>query len=157
MYVVELDHRKRPVTQRGKRTLNSGVRFWIRLAFSDSSNLIIDCDLLSHPPASEFTVQDVWKSVLLTVLLVVCGVLGLLLHDSEAQAATEIFDGLSLLQHRGQDACGIVTCGHKGRLYQCKANGMVRDVFDHKSLSTLVGSMGIGHGKSSSFPPVAQG
>ncbi|KAG8904510.1 amidophosphoribosyltransferase [Tulasnella sp. 403] len=74
-----------------------------------------------------------------------CGVLGLLLHDPDAQAATEIYDGLSLLQHRGQDACGIVTCGAKGRLYQCKANGMVRDVFDSKSLQPLVGSMGVGH------------
>ncbi|KIO20000.1 hypothetical protein M407DRAFT_142447 [Tulasnella calospora MUT 4182] len=74
-----------------------------------------------------------------------CGVLGLLLHDQDGQAAPEICEGLSLLQHRGQDACGIVTCGAKGKLNQCKANGMVRDVFDPKSLSSLVGAMGIGH------------
>lgn len=60
----------------------------------------------------------------------------------------EISEGLSLLQHRGQDACGIVTCGSKGRFYQCKANGMVRDVFDKKALTRLVGSMGIGHGQT---------
>jgi amidophosphoribosyltransferase len=76
----------------------------------------------------------------------VCGVLGLLLHDQDVHAAPEICEGLSLLQHRGQDACGIVTCGYKGRLYQCKANGMVRDVFDPNALSTLIGGMGIGHG-----------
>lgn len=75
-----------------------------------------------------------------------CGILGLLLHNAEADAAPEICEGLSLLQHRGQDACGIVTCGAKGRFFQCKANGMVRDVFDPKSLSTLLGGMGIGHG-----------
>lgn len=74
-----------------------------------------------------------------------CGILGLLLHDPSIDAAAEICEGLSLLQHRGQDACGIVTCGPKGRFYQCKANGMVRDVFDSNALSSLAGSMGIGH------------
>lgn len=74
-----------------------------------------------------------------------CGILGLLLHSPHQDAAAEICEGLSLLQHRGQDACGVVTCGSKGRLYQCKANGMVRDVFDKKAVARLVGSMGIGH------------
>lgn len=45
-----------------------------------------------------------------------------------------------------QDACGIVTCGQGGRFYQCKSNGMVRDVLDEKSLGQLIGSMGVGHG-----------
>ncbi|KIM65375.1 hypothetical protein SCLCIDRAFT_544794 [Scleroderma citrinum Foug A] len=74
-----------------------------------------------------------------------CGILGLLLSDSTHNAASEICEGLYMLQHRGQDACGIVTCGPKGRLYQCKANGMVRDVFDDVAISRLQGSMGIGH------------
>ncbi|KAL0946773.1 hypothetical protein HGRIS_012947 [Hohenbuehelia grisea] len=74
-----------------------------------------------------------------------CGILGLLLHDPSIDAAPEIAEGLSLLQHRGQDACGIVTCGPKGRFYQCKANGMVRDIFDASALSRLVGAMGVGH------------
>jgi amidophosphoribosyltransferase len=78
--------------------------------------------------------------------LEVCGILGLLLHDSSIDAAPEICEGLSLLQHRGQDACGIVTCGPKGRFYQCKANGMVRDIFDANSISRLIGGMGVGHG-----------
>jgi amidophosphoribosyltransferase len=76
----------------------------------------------------------------------VCGILGLLSHDASVDVSPEICEGLSLLQHRGQDACGIVTCGPKGRLYQCKANGMVRDVFDSSSLLKLIGGMGIGHG-----------
>ncbi|KAI9509597.1 amidophosphoribosyltransferase [Russula earlei] len=74
-----------------------------------------------------------------------CGILGLLLHDPTVNAAPEICEGLSLLQHRGQDACGIVTGGPRGRLYQCKANGMVRDVFTQEAIARLVGGMGIGH------------
>ncbi|KAJ3834712.1 phosphoribosyltransferase-like protein [Lentinula raphanica] len=74
-----------------------------------------------------------------------CGILGLLLHDSTINCAPEICEGLSLLQHRGQDACGIVTCGPKGRFYQCKANGMVRDIFDESSIRKLIGGMGVGH------------
>lgn len=74
-----------------------------------------------------------------------CGILGLFLHDPSVNAAPEICEGLSLLQHRGQDACGIVTCGPRGRLYQCKANGMVRDVFTQEAIARLFGGMGIGH------------
>jgi amidophosphoribosyltransferase len=77
----------------------------------------------------------------------VCGILGLLLHEPTTDAAPEIAEALSLLQHRGQDACGIVTCGLKGRIYQCKASGMVRDVFDSNAIGRLVGGMGVGHGK----------
>ncbi|KAJ7940363.1 phosphoribosyltransferase-like protein [Mycena leptocephala] len=74
-----------------------------------------------------------------------CGILGLLLHDPNIDSAPEICEGLSLLQHRGQDACGVVTCGPKGRFYQCKANGMVRDIFDSNSIGRLIGGMGVGH------------
>ncbi|KAG1784864.1 phosphoribosyltransferase-like protein [Suillus plorans] len=74
-----------------------------------------------------------------------CGILGLLLHDPSVDAAPEISEALSLLQHRGQDACGIVTCGPKGRFFQCKANGMVRDVLDEKAIAKLIGGMGVGH------------
>jgi hypothetical protein len=82
-----------------------------------------------------------------SLLASVCGVLGLFLHDATANAAPEICEGLSLLQHRGQDACGIITCGPRGRLYQCKANGMVRDVFTQDAIVRLIGGMGIGHGE----------
>ncbi len=82
----------------------------------------------------------------------VCGILGLFLHDTTVNAAPEICEGLSLLQHRGQDACGIITCGPRGRLDQCKANGMVRDVFTQDAIMRLIGGMGIGHGES--FFPV---
>ncbi|CAO1625388.1 unnamed protein product [Sympodiomycopsis kandeliae] len=74
-----------------------------------------------------------------------CGILALLLSSQTTRAAPEINEALSLLQHRGQDAAGIVTCGRGGRFYQCKANGMVRDVFNSQSLASLEGHMGVGH------------
>jgi glucosamine 6-phosphate synthetase-like amidotransferase/phosphosugar isomerase protein len=76
----------------------------------------------------------------------VCGILGILYSNPQLNTAPEICEGLYLLQHRGQDACGIVTCGPKGRFYQCKATGMVRDVLDSTSVSRLIGGMGVGHG-----------
>ena len=72
-----------------------------------------------------------------------CGILAILLQ--QGHAASDLHEGLGLLQHRGQNAAGIVTCGPKGRFYQCKANGMVRDVFEPHNLATLQGSMGVGH------------
>ncbi|WOO83871.1 Amidophosphoribosyltransferase [Vanrija pseudolonga] len=78
-----------------------------------------------------------------------CGIIGILLHDPLAtqtvQAGAELAEGLSLLQHRGQDAAGVVTCGSGGRFYQVKANGMVRDVFDSQAITGLKGYMGVGH------------
>jgi amidophosphoribosyltransferase len=56
----------------------------------------------------------------------------------------ELYDALTVLQHRGQDAAGIVTCD-QGRLYQRKDNGMVKDVFRTRHMRDLVGRMGIGH------------
>ncbi|CAO3638749.1 unnamed protein product [Mucor hiemalis] len=74
-----------------------------------------------------------------------CGISALILADQSAAACPDLFESLGLLQHRGQDAAGIVTSGPKGRLFQCKGNGMVRDVFEDSQLSNLVGSLGIGH------------
>lgn len=74
-----------------------------------------------------------------------CGILGLCLADQTANAGPELFDGLSFLQHRGQDAAGITTSGQKGRFYQCKGNGMARDVFTKDRLYNLVGNVGIAH------------
>ncbi|MGP4848290.1 amidophosphoribosyltransferase, partial [Marinobacter sp. 1Y8] len=55
-----------------------------------------------------------------------------------------LYDGLTMLQHRGQDAAGIVTL-QDGRLYLRKENGMVRDVFMNRHMMKLVGKFGIGH------------
>lgn len=72
-----------------------------------------------------------------------CGIIAILLQ--EGHVATELHEGLGVLQHRGQDAAGIVTCGPKGRFFQVKGNGMVRDVFDPSNVANLIGSMGVGH------------
>jgi amidophosphoribosyltransferase len=74
-----------------------------------------------------------------------CGILGIISSDSNSNVSSELFDGLLYLQHRGQDAAGIVTCGKGGRLYQCKGNGMARDVFTQDRMLKLVGNMGIAH------------
>ncbi|KAI0532370.1 putative amidophosphoribosyltransferase [Xylaria digitata] len=77
-----------------------------------------------------------------------CGVVGLLLADAESHTEVShlLFESLFYLQHRGQDACGIATCGAKGRVYQCKGNGMAAKVFqDGARVIDLPGYMGIAH------------
>lgn len=56
-----------------------------------------------------------------------------------------IFDGLTVLQHRGQDAAGIVTSDNKGRLHLRKDNGLVKDVFKTHHMIELSGNVGLGH------------
>ncbi len=55
----------------------------------------------------------------------------------------DLYDGLIVLQHRGQDAAGIVT--YDNQFHLKKSNGMVTEVFHAKSLSRLKGPMGVGH------------
>jgi len=55
-----------------------------------------------------------------------------------------LYDGLTVLQHRGQDAAGIMTYD-QGRLYLRKSNGLVRDVFRTRHMMQLHGKVGIGH------------
>jgi amidophosphoribosyltransferase len=55
-----------------------------------------------------------------------------------------LFDGLTVLQHRGQDAAGIVTAERR-RLHLRKDNGLVKDVFQQHHMIELRGNMGIGH------------
>jgi amidophosphoribosyltransferase len=55
-----------------------------------------------------------------------------------------LYDGLTVLQHRGQDSAGIMTYDH-GRLYLRKSNGLVRDVFRTSHMMQLRGNVGIGH------------
>jgi len=70
-----------------------------------------------------------------------CGIIGIFSRTSVNQA---LYDGLTVLQHRGQDAAGIVTCDN-GRLYLRKSNGLVRDVFHTRHMLNLRGNLGIGH------------
>lgn len=70
-----------------------------------------------------------------------CGIVGIVGKSNVNQA---LYDALTVLQHRGQDAAGIVTCDN-GRLFLRKDNGLVRDVFHQRHMQRLVGNMGIGH------------
>lgn len=70
-----------------------------------------------------------------------CGIVGLVGRSHVNQL---LYDALTVLQHRGQDAAGIVTCLN-GRLFLRKENGMVRDVFRQRHMQRLIGNMGIGH------------
>ena len=70
-----------------------------------------------------------------------CGVIGVV---SQKPVATTIYECLTVLQHRGQDAAGIATC-EKRRIALVKDNGLVRDVFNAQNVKKLNGNMGIGH------------
>ncbi|MCA1790900.1 MAG: amidophosphoribosyltransferase [Thioalkalivibrio sp.] len=56
-----------------------------------------------------------------------------------------LYDAMLVLQHRGQDAAGIVTSDDQGRFHLRKDNGLVRDVFHAQHMRGLIGNMGIGH------------
>ncbi len=70
-----------------------------------------------------------------------CGIIGIV---GKGNVNQDIYDGLTVLQHRGQDAAGIMTCDN-GRLALRKDNGLVRDVFRTHHMMRLQGDMGIGH------------
>lgn len=69
-----------------------------------------------------------------------CGIAGVISQQPVNQL---LYDALLLLQHRGQDAAGIVT-GSGSKLYMHKARGMVRDVFRTRNMRALPGDYGIG-------------
>lgn len=70
-----------------------------------------------------------------------CGIVGIVGHSPVNQ---QIYDALTVLQHRGQDAAGIMTY-HDGELFMRKKTGLVRDVFQAEHMLTLKGNVGIGH------------
>lgn len=70
-----------------------------------------------------------------------CGIVGIVGSTPVNQS---IYDALTVLQHRGQDAAGIVTT-YNGNFKQRKANGLVKDVFETKHMQRLKGNSGIGH------------
>ncbi|MCE9550196.1 MAG: amidophosphoribosyltransferase [Betaproteobacteria bacterium] len=70
-----------------------------------------------------------------------CGILGVVAQTSANQV---LYDGLLVLQHRGQDAAGIATIeGNTFHLH--KGNGLVRDVFRTRNMRALRGNAGIAH------------
>lgn len=70
-----------------------------------------------------------------------CGIVGIVGHSAVNQ---QIYDALTVLQHRGQDAAGIMTC-EDGQLFMRRKNGLVRDVFQEQHMRALKGNIGIGH------------
>ncbi len=70
-----------------------------------------------------------------------CGILGVVATTSVNQL---LYDGLQVLQHRGQDAAGIATA-EAGRFHMHKGSGLVRDVFRTRNMRDLVGNWGIAH------------
>ncbi|MGQ3129882.1 MULTISPECIES: amidophosphoribosyltransferase [Variovorax] len=69
-----------------------------------------------------------------------CGIVGVV---SNAPVNQLLYDALLLLQHRGQDAAGIVTLQER-KFFMHKAKGMVRDVFRTRNMRALPGSVGLG-------------
>jgi amidophosphoribosyltransferase len=70
-----------------------------------------------------------------------CGIVGIV---GFTPANQQIYDALTVLQHRGQDAAGIMTT-LDGELFARKDNGLVRDVFQQRHMLQLKGNIGIGH------------
>ncbi|MDE2070760.1 MAG: amidophosphoribosyltransferase [Gammaproteobacteria bacterium] len=70
-----------------------------------------------------------------------CGIVGVVGYSDVNQL---LYDALIVLQHRGQDAAGMMTCDGE-RLHLRKSNGLVRDVFHQRHMLRLRGSIGLGH------------
>lgn len=85
-----------------------------------------------------------------------CGLVGVV---GKSDVAVCLYDTLTVLQHRGQDAAGIAT-SDDGKLNLRKDNGLVKDVFRTRHMERLAGKMGIGHVRyptaGSSSPALAQ-
>ena len=70
-----------------------------------------------------------------------CGIVGIVGRSPVNQ---RIYDALTMLQHRGQDAAGMAT-GDGARLHLRKSRGLVKEVFEQRHIDRLVGNVGIGH------------
>jgi len=66
-----------------------------------------------------------------------CGIIGVV-ASPEKSVVSSLYDGLTVLQHRGQDAAGIVT-SDEDNIFHRRANGLVRDVFRMKHMTKLEG------------------
>ena len=70
-----------------------------------------------------------------------CGIVGIV---GTGPVNLRVYDALTVLQHRGQDAAGIATTGGE-RIFLKKGNGLVKDVFRTRDMQALEGNLGIGH------------
>lgn len=73
-----------------------------------------------------------------------CGIIGILCSNEDDYVNQMLFDALTVLQHRGQDAAGMVVADRE-RLHLRKDNGLVKDVFLQHHMAELRGNAGIGH------------
>ena len=78
-----------------------------------------------------------------------CGVIGIF---SNGHVFRDLYQGLLAIQHRGQDAAGIIT--YDGRFHTKKGNGLVRDIFTAEHTQRLTGSIGLGHTR---YPTIGGG
>lgn len=78
-----------------------------------------------------------------------CGVIGIM---GNTEVFRDLYQGLLAIQHRGQDAAGIIT--YDGRFHTKKGNGLVRDIFTPDHLQRLSGNIGIGHTR---YPTIGGG
>jgi len=72
-----------------------------------------------------------------------CGIVGI--SSKASTASLSLYNALTVLQHRGQDAAGMAVVNKKGFLSIHKSNGLVRDVFTQEEMLRLKGNTGIGH------------
>lgn len=70
-----------------------------------------------------------------------CGIVGIF---GQAPVAARLYDAMTVLQHRGQDAAGMTTLD-SGRMRSARGLGLVKDVFVEESVANLTGHIGIGH------------
>jgi amidophosphoribosyltransferase len=78
-----------------------------------------------------------------------CGVIGIV---ANSDVFRDLYQGLLAVQHRGQDAAGIIT--YDGKFHTKKGNGLVRDIFTAENLGRLRGNIGVGHTR---YPTVGGG
>ena len=72
-----------------------------------------------------------------------CAIVGV--STDKPNVCLTLYNAMTVLQHRGQDAAGIATFDDDGKLNMHKGNGLVRDVFKEKEMMQLSGSQGLGH------------
>jgi len=85
----------------------------------------------------------------LKALGTMCGVIGIF---SNSSVFRDLYQGLLSIQHRGQDAAGIIT--YDGRFHTKKGNGLVRDIFTAEHAQRLTGNIGLGHTR---YPTIGGG
>ena len=77
-----------------------------------------------------------------------CGIAGLCLGASKDRAAIDLLEAAFVLQHRGQDACGIATADQDGNVHRYRNLGLASDVFANpRNIQELEGHIGVLHRK----------